>query len=74
MSFGALSEEAKTALANCPSGIATQKEELRAKLNIEESAARRARFLTASVELMKVMARTCGHTQLNQFNVNDITI
>ena len=53
---------------NCPSGIATQKEELRARLNIDEASARLARFLAASVELMKVMARACGHTHLNQFN------
>ena len=46
---------------NCPTGIATQKEELRARLNIEEAAARLCRFLSASVELMKVMARACGH-------------
>ena len=58
---------------NCPTGIATQQEHLRARLNIEESAARLCRFLTASVELMKVMARACGHTHLNQFNQNDIT-
>ena len=58
---------------NCPSGIATQKEELRARLNIEESSARLARFLDASVELMKVMARACGHRHVNQFNRNDIT-
>jgi glutamate synthase domain-containing protein 2/rubrerythrin len=58
---------------NCPSGIATQKEELRARLNIGEASARLARFLAASVELMKVMARACGHTHFNQFNVNDIT-
>ena len=58
---------------NCPTGIATQKEELRARLNIDESSARLARFLTASVELMKVMARACGHTHLRQFNRNDIT-
>lgn len=41
---------------NCPTGIATQKEELRARLNIDEASARLARFLAASVELMKVMA------------------
>jgi len=57
---------------NCPAGIATQKEELRARLKIDEAAARLARFLTASVELMKVMARACGHTHLGQFNVHDI--
>ena len=58
---------------NCPAGIATHKEELRARLNIDEAAARLCRFLTASVELMKVMARACGHTHLKQFNFNDIT-
>jgi len=58
---------------NCPSGIATQREELRARLNVEESSARLTRFLTASVELMKVMARACGHTHLSQYNLNDTT-
>jgi len=58
---------------NCPTGIATQKEELRPRLNVDEASARLARFLTASVELMKVMARACGHTHFNQFNANDIT-
>ena len=58
---------------NCPSGIATQKEELRARLNIEEASARLARFLAACVELMKVMARACGHTHFSEFNPNDIT-
>ena len=58
---------------NCPSGIATQKEELRARLNVGESSARLARFLSASTELMKVMARACGHARLDRFNRNDIT-
>jgi len=58
---------------NCPAGIATQQEHLRAKLNIEKSAQQLARFLGASVELMQVMARACGHSHLNQFNSNDIT-
>ena len=57
---------------NCPTGIATQKEELRARLNIDESAARLCRFLSSSVELMKVMARACGHKHLREFNQNDI--
>ncbi|MDQ6956659.1 MAG: glutamate synthase-related protein [Mariprofundaceae bacterium] len=57
----------------CPAGIATQKPELRKKLNIEESAQRLARFFGASTELMKVMARACGHNHLNQFNTHDIT-
>ena len=57
---------------NCPAGIATQKPELRARLDIERSAKRLNNFLHASVDLMKVMARACGHTQLNQFNRNDL--
>ncbi len=58
---------------NCPAGIATQREELRARVNVDEGAARLARFLMASTELMKVMARACGHTHLNQFCRDDIT-
>jgi len=58
---------------NCPSGVATQQEHLRARLNVDAGADRLARFLTASVELMKVMARACGHTHLSQFHQNDVT-
>jgi len=58
---------------NCPAGVATQKPELRARLNVEEGAQRLNRFLEASVELMKVMARACGHHHLHQFQCNDIT-
>ena len=58
---------------NCPAGIATQKPELRAKLNIQNSANQLARFLTSSTELMQVMARACGHSHLSQFNSNDLT-
>ena len=58
---------------NCPAGIATQQEHLRERLGVQHAAERLARFLTASVELMQVMARACGHTHLNQFNQYDIT-
>jgi glutamate synthase domain-containing protein 2/CDGSH-type Zn-finger protein len=57
---------------NCPSGIATQQPELRRRLNVDESAQRLARFLHASVELMQVMARACGHSHLHDFGVNDL--
>jgi len=57
---------------NCPSGVATQQPELRRRLNVDESARRLARFLTASVELMQVMARACGHAHLNGFNRDDL--
>ncbi len=58
---------------NCPAGIATQREDLRAKLNVEQGAAQLTRFFKASVELMSVMARACGHTHLNQFRLEDLT-
>ncbi len=56
----------------CPSGIATQKPELRKKLKVDVAAPRLANFLEASVELMQVMARACGHDHLNQFNKDDL--
>lgn len=58
---------------NCPAGIATQKPELRKLLNVNKSAKQLNNFFSASTELMKVMARACGHNHLNQFNQNDIT-
>ncbi|MEZ5332777.1 MAG: glutamate synthase-related protein [Thermoanaerobaculia bacterium] len=58
---------------NCPVGIATQKEHLRARLPVDEAAARLARFLHASVELMKVLARACGHDRLSAFRREDLT-
>ena len=57
---------------NCPTGIATQKEELRNRLNIESSATRLAAFLDASDKLMQVMARACGHDALRKFNKEDL--
>ena len=58
---------------NCPVGIATQKAHLRSRLKVEVSAQRLNRFLGASVSLMQVLARACGHTHLNQFNSADLT-
>ncbi len=57
---------------NCPAGIATQNPELRQRLNIENSGQRLANYLNSSVELMKVMARACGHSHLNEFSSEDI--
>jgi len=58
---------------NCPVGIATQKDELRKRLRIEEAAKRLARFLEAATELMVVLARACGHQHLHDFNQHDLT-
>ncbi|MBT8071383.1 MAG: CDGSH iron-sulfur domain-containing protein [Gammaproteobacteria bacterium] len=57
---------------NCPSGIATQKPELRKRLDIEKSAVQLQNFFNASVELMQVMARACGHDRLDQFAIDDL--
>ncbi len=57
---------------NCPAGIATQKKDLRQRLNVEKSAKQLANFFMASTELMQVMARACGHNDLSQFERNDL--
>ncbi|GMR15657.1 MAG: glutamate synthase-related protein [Gammaproteobacteria bacterium] len=57
---------------NCPTGIATQKAELRQRLNIEKSSNQLHNFFAACVELMQVMARACGHDHLNKFNQDDL--
>ena len=58
---------------NCPVGIATQKDHLRARLIIDESAARLDRFFRAATELMCVLARACGHDRLSAFSADDLT-
>lgn len=57
---------------NCPAGIATQRQELRQRLDIDTAAGRLRNFFAASVSLMQVMARACGHDALSQFNKNDL--
>ncbi|MEM8712890.1 MAG: FMN-binding glutamate synthase family protein, partial [Planctomycetota bacterium] len=57
---------------SCPVGIATQKEELRRRLEIGKSARRLANFFEGSTELMKVMARACGHRSLADFTADDL--
>lgn len=57
---------------NCPAGIATQREDLRQKLNIEKSSIQLHNFFDASSELMQVMARACGHDDLSKFNKEDL--
>jgi len=58
---------------NCPVGIATQNPELRRRLKVDEAAQRLARFLGAAVELMKILARACGHRSLRDFSIDDLT-
>ena len=58
---------------NCPVGIATQQPHLRDRLPVDDAAHRLARFFEASVELMTVLARACGHGSLRDFTVDDLT-
>jgi len=58
---------------NCPTGVATQKPELRRRLDVDRGAERLARFLTSATNLMQVMARACGHDRLSGFRKSDLT-
>ena len=58
---------------NCPVGIATQKPQLRARLPEDIAAQRLARFFSAAVELMTVLARAAGHGHLQEFSSDDLT-
>ena len=58
---------------NCPVGVATQKPELRKRLDIQTGAERLARYFGASVELMQVLARACGHNTLRDLSKRDLT-
>ena len=58
---------------NCPVGIATQKQHLRDRLPVDLAAERLARFFSASVDLMKILARAAGHRHLSEFSVDDLT-
>ena len=58
---------------NCPVGIATQKENLRSRLIIDASAQQLNNFFMASNDLIKVVARACGHDHVNKFNFNDLS-
>jgi glutamate synthase domain-containing protein 2 len=58
---------------NCPVGIATQRKHLRARFQIDKSAQQLRNYLRATVELMKVLARACGHHHLSEFEPDDLT-
>jgi glutamate synthase domain-containing protein 2/nitrite reductase/ring-hydroxylating ferredoxin subunit len=57
----------------CPVGIATQDPVLRARLPVDEAAQRLGRFLTATSDLVTVLARACGHHHVSQFEFDDLT-
>jgi glutamate synthase domain-containing protein 2 len=57
---------------NCPVGIATQKPHLRERLPVDLAAERLSRYFGSAVELMKLLARACGHTRLDQLRRDDL--
>ncbi len=58
---------------NCPVGIATQKDHLRARIEIDKSAKRLYNYFTAMNDLVKVIARSCGHSHISQFSKDDLS-
>ncbi len=58
---------------NCPVGIATQKESLRSRLIVDDSANQLANFFEATNELIKVIARACGHDDVTKFEIDDLS-
>ncbi|MEQ9403358.1 MAG: glutamate synthase-related protein [Cyclobacteriaceae bacterium] len=58
---------------NCPVGIATQKEHLRERLIVQSSAKQLHNFFSATNDLIKVIARSTGHDDVNKFNRRDLT-
>jgi glutamate synthase domain-containing protein 2 len=58
---------------NCPVGIATQKESLRQRIIINQSAKQLDNFFRATADLMKVVSRSCGHDDIRKFNHNDLS-
>lgn len=57
---------------NCPVGVATQNEELRARLKVDAAAQRVANFLNVSREELKTFARITGHHSVHDLRVEDL--
>lgn len=57
---------------NCPVGIATQKENLRARQEIDKSANQLKNFFLAANDLVKVVARAVGYNDINDFKSSDL--
>ena len=57
---------------NCPMGIATQKPELRARLDVDKAALRVANYLNVSLKELKTFARITGHTSVHDLSVTDL--
>ena len=57
----------------CPVGIATQKESLRSRIIIDESAKQLSNFFMATNSIIKSVARGCGYDNIKKFNMNDLS-
>ena len=57
---------------NCPVGIATQKENLRARQEIDKSAEQLKNFFLAANDLVKVIARSIGYSDIKDFKDSDL--
>jgi glutamate synthase domain-containing protein 2 len=58
---------------NCPVGIATQKESLRSRIIIDQSAKQLHNYFNATNELIKVIARSCGYDNITKFRSSDLS-
>jgi glutamate synthase domain-containing protein 2 len=56
----------------CPYGIATQRPELRARLNVEEKARKVANFINAATDELRDIVRACGKTAAYQLGREDL--
>lgn len=56
----------------CPTGVATQRPDLRKLLDVDKGARQLNNFFRNSVKLMSVMARACGHDALSKMGRDDI--
>ena len=59
-------------LGNCPHGIATQNKKLRKRLDVELGANRIARFIKATTEDVKSVARSCGRNSVHDLDLTDL--
>lgn len=59
-------------LGNCPHGIATQNKKLRRRLDVEQGAARVARFIKAVTEDVQSIARSCGKAAVHDLDRTDL--
>ena len=56
----------------CPVGVATQDENLRARLHIEAAAKRVENYLKCSAEELRVFSRITGHEDIHDLSVDDL--